>query len=235
MNKISAAAVLTAAMVVIGAGTAAAVSDPVSVDAFPGQNTRHWSTVFTNEVPLQWDWNRDATSAELDIVGMNETFVTNFTGITSNCLWRVFASDVPSAEDAYTLTLTFYTNGNAVVGALTSRLVVVTGAFGETPVNPDLSDPKWARVKENVVIPYDAGWTEATADAAASRLVIAKVGGTTLTNELADTAGYYGWKIRNSAWGYGTFDLALTFPGTVTNAWDAVLIRMPGGTFFSIY
>jgi hypothetical protein len=137
---------------------------------------------------------------------------------------------VPSVEDAYALTLTFKNSGRAVVGALTSQLSVVTGAFGETPVNPALSDPKWIKVKDNVLIPYDTGWTEATAAAASSRLVIAKVGGAAQTNALADAVGYFGWKLKHGDWGYGTFNLTLAFPGTVTNVWDAALTRPMDGT-----
>ena len=230
MKTTGAAAVLTAAAVMMGAGPSGAVSEPVLVDLSPQYDNGRWTTVFTNEVPLQWDWPATAASAELNIAGMNGSFVTNFTTVTSNWLWRAFASDVPSAEDTYSLTLTFKNSGSAVVGALTSRLSVVTGAFGETPVDPDPSGPKWAKVKENVLIPYDAGWTEATADAAVGQLVIAKVGGAVQTNALADAAGYYGWKLKHGDWGYGTFNLTLAFPGTVTNVWDAALVRPMDGT-----
>ena len=228
MKATGAAAVLTA--VAMSSSMAGAFSDPVLVDLSPQYDNGRWTTVFTNEVPLRWDWNVAATSAELSIIGMNGSFVTNFTEVTSNCLWRAFASDVPSVEDAYALTLTFKNSGGAVVGALTSQLSVVTGAFGETPVDPALSSPNWVKVKDNVLIPYDTGWTEATAAAASSRLVIAKVGGAAQTNALADAVGYFGWKIKHSDWGYGAFNLALTFPGTVTNAWDAALVRLPDGT-----
>ncbi|MFA7173934.1 MAG: hypothetical protein WC340_11070 [Kiritimatiellia bacterium] len=30
----------------------------------------------------------------------------------------------------------------------------------------------------------------------------------------SEVAGYYGWKIKNSVWGYGTFDLTMIFPRT---------------------
>ncbi len=232
MNKTSAAAVLTAA-VMMGAGTAGAVSDPVLVDLSPHTDNGRWTTVFTNEVPLQWDWPATAASAELSIVGMNGSFVTNFTEVTSNWLWRAFASDVPSAEDTYSLTLTFCGSGETVVGALTSRLSVVTGAFGETPVDPDPSGPKWAKVKENVLLPYDAGWTAATAGAATGQLMIAQAGGAAQTNALADAVGHFGWKLKHSDWGYGTFNLALTFPGT-EGVWDATLTRVPDGVMFSV-
>jgi ferric-dicitrate binding protein FerR (iron transport regulator) len=230
MNSANAATALAAAAVMMGTEMAGAVSETIQVETSPCTDNRRWSTVFTNEVPLRWNWVANATKAELEIKGMNGSFTTNFEGVASNCLWRVFASNAPSAEDTYALTLTFFNSGSAVVGALTSQLAVVTGAFGETSVNPNPSDSKWAKVKENAVIPYDATWAEATASATNSRLVIAKTGGATQTNAITDASGYFGWKIKRSDWGYGTFNLALTFPGTVTNAWDAVLMRPMDGT-----
>jgi len=229
MNTTKAAAVLTAATVMMGAGTSLAFSDPVLVQTSPCIN-RHWSTVYTNEVPLRWNWATTATRAELEITGMNGSFTTNFMQVTSNYVWRAFPSRVPSAEDVYDLELTFYSGSGVAVGALTSRLVVVVSAFGETAVDPGPSTREWTMVRNNVVIPYDATWTAATADATQSRFVIAKVGGALQTNALADASGYCGWKLKRSDWGYGTFNLTLTFPGTVTNGWDASLTRPMDGT-----
>jgi len=228
MKTTSTVAALTAVVVLMGAGPSGAVSEPVLVDISPHYDNGHWTTVFTNEIPLRWDWPATAEKAELSIAGMNGSFVTNFTEVTSNWLWRAFASDVPSAEDTYALALTFYGNGETVVGALTSRLSVVTGAFGETPVDPGPSSTKWSKVRENVLLPYDAGWMEATAGAVAGQLVIAKVGGAVQTNALADAGAYFGWKLRHSDWGYGTFALALTFPSK-EGVWDATLMRVPDG------
>jgi hypothetical protein len=232
MNKRSAAA-LAAAAVLTGAGTSGASSDPVLIDVSPRHDNGRWTTVFTNEIPLQWEWNAEATSAELEIAGMNGTVSTNLGAAASNFLWRAFASDAPTEEDTYALTLTFRKDGGTVVGALTARLAVVAGAFGEASVNPSPSDPKWGKVKGNAVIPYDAGWAAATAGADAGRLVIAKAGGAAQTNALPDAAGYHGWRIRDSDWGYGTFNLSLTFPGT-EGEWDAALTRVPEGTMLSV-
>jgi hypothetical protein len=230
MNKTrSAVAVLAAAAATLGAGTSGAHSDPVPVGTSPVEN-RHWETVYTNEVDVAWRWATNAVSAQLSVSGMNGTaLVTNVTRAVSNVLWRAFAPGSPDSEDVYDLTLTFYGSGDTVVGALTSRLAVVKGAFGKTAVDPDPDSKTWAKVKEHVVIPYDAGWAESTAAAPGSRLVIAKVGGAVQTNALADTGGYFGWKLKKSDWGYGAFNLALTFPGTV-GEWDAALIRPMDGT-----
>ena len=232
MNKSGAAAVLTAAAVMMGTERAGATSASVFVDTSPCHN-RGWMTVCTNEVPLMWDWPASATHAKLEITGMNGSDVTNFTEVTSNCLWRVCASSIPSSEDVHTLALTFYGSGDAVVGALTSQVAVVKGAFGKTAVISAAESTSWPKLKENAVIAYDAGWTAATAGAANSQLVIAKQGGMTQTNALADASGYFGWKVKRGDWGYGTFNLALTFPGT-EGEWDGTLVRVPEGFMFSV-
>jgi len=231
MKTTSAAALAAVAMA--GAGMSGAESAPILVDTSPVHN-RHWTTAFTNEIPLRWNWVTNADSAELAVTGMNGSFMTNFTDTAATSwVWPAFASAVPAAEDVYDLTLTFKDN-QAIVGVLTSKLTVVTAAFGQSKVIPTPEDKPWPSVKENAVIPYDAEWAEATADATASRVVIAKQGGIIQTNALADASGYLGWKLRRSDWGYGTFTLALTFPGTVTNAWDATLVRNADGMMIKV-
>lgn len=232
MNKARATAALAATVVLMGAGPAEATSAPIQVDSSPGYS-RHWRTVFTNEVPLTWNWSAAATHAELGITGMNGSFTTNFTEVTSGFLWRAFGSSAPSVEDVYDLTLTFYGNSESVVGVLTSRLAVVTAAFGRTAVIPTPGARGWTTVRNDSVIPYDAGWTAATADAARSRLVIAKVGGMTQTNALSDAAGYFGWKLKHSEWGYGTFNLALTFPDA-EGEWYETVMRPVDGTLIQM-
>lgn len=115
---------------------------------------------------------------------------------------------------------------------MTARMAVLKGAFGGTPVNAVTDSGAWAKVKENAVIPYDAMWTM-SANAVSSQIVIAKTGGPVQTNVFDDVSGYMGWMIRRSGWGYGTFDLLLTFGG-VTNAWTAELVRLMDGTAVSI-
>ena len=234
MNKASAAAVLVAATMAAGSGSA--FSGPAFVNTFPARN-RCWETVYTNAVPLAWSWNwvtDTASSVQLDIVGMNGSVTTNFASPTTNWVWQAFAQSTPSAEDVYELTLTFYNGGGSAVGALTSRLAVVNGAFGKAFVDPVPSSAAWSKVKGNSVIPFDAGWAKATVSAVASRLVIAQADGRTVqTNALADAAGYFGWKLKRNGWGYGTFNLALTFPGTA-GGWDATLTRPVDGTMIRI-
>jgi len=232
MNRTSAAAVLIAVTMMLGAGGAGAVSEPAQIFFAPQMN-RLWTTVFTNEVPLRWTWVTNAASARLDIVGMNRTFTSTFDVVTSNYLWTAFTGTSPAEEDTYDLTLTFYNSSQTVVNVLTSRLAVVKSAFGSVQVDPGPSDTTWKKVKDNVVIPYDFDWAAASANALTSQLVIAKTGKTTQTNMVADASGYVGWKLKNSLWGYGTFNLELTFPGTAATASTAELIRNPEGTMIS--
>ncbi len=228
MIKRSAVAVFTVVVVMMVAEMAGAVSATIQVETSPCSDNRRWSTVFTNAVPLHWNWVENATHAELKILGMNGSITKNFTTASSNWVWSTFASDIPAVEDVYDLTLTFYNDSDVKLGVSTAHLAVVTGAFGETPVYPSPSDPKWVKVRDNVVIPYDAAWTNATMAATSSRLVIAKNGGLTQTNLLADASGYYGWKLMHSDWGYGTFDLTLAFL-EAEGEWNATLTRDPNG------
>lgn len=234
MKTTRVASALAAATLSMGVQMTGAASEAVPLFVAPHIN-RGWSTLFTNEVPLQWEWPEAAARAELDVVGMNDTFTTNFTAVTTNWAWQAFAAAVPATEDVYALRLTFFGEGDAVVGALTSQLAVVKGAFGEASINARTSGDQWTRVRENVVIPYDAGWTAATVDAMTGELVIAKEDGLAQTNVVGDASGYFGWKLRSGDWGYGSFDLALTFPETVTNAWDAVLTRLMDGTIIILH
>jgi len=207
-------------------------TSPVLVDTSPN-TTRRWMTIYTHDVPLSWDWQEGASSATLSIIGLNETVTTNFSGVTSNFLWRAFAAERPTREDVYDLTLTFYTNGTLTVGALASRLAVVAGAFGAVTINTGAENKAWGKVTGNVLIPYDAYWTNSTANAVSGQLVIAKSEGATQTNALAGTSGYFGWKFMQSDWGYGTFGLFLTFPGT-DGEWNAMLTRLPSGTMIRL-
>ncbi|MFA7174871.1 MAG: hypothetical protein WC340_15965 [Kiritimatiellia bacterium] len=216
----------------IGMGAFAESSAQIVVDS--DLRNAHWGTVFTNAVDLAWDWGAQATKARLEITGMDgTTFTTNFTKTVSNYLWQAFVSDAPATEDVYDLTLRLSTASDEAVETLTSRLAVVHGAFGATAVNAIPNSPAWIKVTENVVIPYNASFSETAADALAAQLVIAKQGGAVQTNVFAEVAGYYGWKIKRGSWGYGTFDLTLTFPG-IPNIWSAELTRPIDGLIFEV-
>ncbi len=215
----------------VSAARADAVSEAAVVDAAPCG--RHWTTLFTNEVPLRWDWVSGTARARLDVAGMGGTVATNFDAGASSALWRAWASATPTAEDVLTLVLTLSDDGDAVVGALTARVVVVAGAFGQRAVDAEDSGAAWSKIKRNAVIPYDAGWISDTNAAREVRLTIAKTGGGVQTNTFADLSGYCGWKVVNGGWGYGAFDLTLSFEGT-TNAWSAALTHPLDGTAVSV-
>ncbi|NLG02113.1 MAG: FecR domain-containing protein [Lentisphaerae bacterium] len=233
MKTSGAASVWAAAAVMLGTEGVSALSNEIMVNTSLTQNQR-WEAVRTNEVTLAWDWHPQAKEAELSITGMSATLIEPFTEVTSNYLWRVCESMLPSLEDVFELQLTFYADGGAVVGALTSRVALVKGALGQTEVNASPTGTAWNRVKTDVVIPYDAGWAEATADAGSALLTIAKAGGSTKDFTLAPACGFFGWKLRHSEWGYGTFALSLAFPETVPDVWDAMLVRLTDGTLIKM-
>ncbi|MDD4102353.1 MAG: hypothetical protein PHU80_06940 [Kiritimatiellae bacterium] len=234
MTKKSAAGALLAAATLTGAGGTGAFSEPAKIFFAPHLN-RHWSVVYTNEVPINWEWPAGAATAELSISGMNSSFNTNFSPDTSGYLWRTFDSAVPQTEDVYSLTLSFRDGTSTVIETKTATLAMLKGSFGSATINPGPDNRKWSKVSDNAVIPYDAEWDPATYGAVDSQIVIAKVGGSTQTNTLSDAAGYFGWKLKNSGWGFGTFNLALTFPEVLEeDGWDATLIYLPGGTIVSL-
>ena len=229
MKSLHTAALLTS-MVMASAQLSVAHSTPVSVDA--DLHSRHWTTVFESTVPLAWEWPASAVSAALKITGMNSQFATTFTSGETSFLWTP-RTPTATAEDDYNITLTFYGAGHEQVGALTSRLAVVTGTFTPTVIDAMPDSGSWNRIKGNPIIPYDAAWAEATVGAAESSLAISKSGGTSQTNTLADTAGYFGWRLSGNEWGYGQFTLALSFPPT-EGLWDAELVRFPAGTLLQL-
>lgn len=223
-------AALAAAAVMTVPSAWAVSSDSVFVDGT--SEAKHWETVFTNSVPLRWNWATNAIRAELTITGMTGTLTTNFTRIASNYMWRAFQTDVPSSEDVYDLTLKFFDNGEVLVEAWTSRLAVVTGAFNGAAVDTVETSRTWPKVKATAIVPYDAAWT-GTSNAVGPQVVIAKVGGTVQTNVFGSTSGYYGWKLRNNGWGYGTFNLTLSF-ANVANIYEAEVTRSLDVTLISV-
>jgi len=223
---------LFAALAVLCAAKGFAASEPVLVHTAPLHN-RLWMTVVSNEVPLSWAWPPDAHSAVLTLAGkyVNETVA--FDGVTTDWIWR--PADVPDAarDDVVDLLLTFCGAGDEPVGVLAARLAVVAGAAGPVRVMPDESASDWTRVKEDVVIGYDAAWRDTTRSASGSRLAVVRPDGGAVTNMMADVSGFSLWKVKSEKWGFGTFTLALDFPGGV-GGWEATLMRLPGGTWVGV-
>ncbi len=214
---------LAGAVMLTGMAAFAASSEPVLVDA--DMCNRHWSTAYTNALFLHWNWDTNASHAVLEVAGMNSTFTTNFLPNVSNWVWQAFGTPSPAVEDVFDLTLSFKDDGGNTVGTLTSRLAVVMGAFGQAVVDGGVSHSSWSKIKSNAVIPYDAAWDPVSAtNAVSTRLEIARVGGISQTNALGTVAGYTGWRVMNNGWGYGLFNLSLSFTGA-TNVWMAELVR----------
>jgi ferric-dicitrate binding protein FerR (iron transport regulator) len=198
-------------MDVLSAGREGAVSEPLQVESSPCSDNRRWATAFTNEIPLRWDWAASAMRAKLEMIGMNASFVTNFTRETAAYVWKPFGSGIPASEDVYDLRLTFYTADDAVAGTLTSRLAVVAGAFGRTVVNPNPLSKGWCLAQGNKVIPYDAYWSEETARETKGPVLVTTTKGTTHTRRLSETSGYYGCKFAHANSELDTVGLVLVF------------------------
>jgi hypothetical protein len=231
MNKRCAMAACVAWVLAANVKAAETRSEPVRVNTLPTHN-RCWSSVFTNEVQLTWSQPTNAINALLKIEGMNSELTTNLSASETGFLWRPFASGMSAPEDVYALTLTFLGDAGSVIGAMTSRLAVVKGAFGAAEMDPVPASGAWGRVGQNVVIPYDAAWTNVSAGAGAAWLTVSN-GGVLRTNALADTCGYVGWKVKRDGWGYGTFALSLSFSGAA-GLWNAELMRPMDGTAVSV-
>lgn len=224
--------VLAAVMTVLtGTETLAALSGSALVDATTSRY-RHWSTVYATPVPLRLIWPPNATQARLDIQGMNSAFTTNLTTAVSNWLWQAFNPD-GAAEDVYDLTLTFLGAGETVIETQTARLAVVAGAVGGAAIDAVNGSASWAKVKKNVVIPFDAAWEPAATNDLSATLAITKEGGPSQTNALSDAAGYCGWKLINGGWGYGAFHLSLSFP-SAPEPLAATLTRPIDGMMFKV-
>jgi hypothetical protein len=223
---------IVAAIAMIGGYTFGTLSETIEVNTSLSQNMR-WMAVKTNEVSLVWDWNTDATSARLQIAGMKTSITTNFTTVTSNYLWQAFF-DVPSEEDVFDLTLTFFDNSEVVVGVLTSKLAVVLDCFTSSiPVDTNPDSAAWSEVRGAVVIPYDSAWSNETMNSENSQILIDN-GGLVQTNTFAYGSGYFGWYPRSGDFGFKEYDLMLTFPPNTDVEWNATLTYMTMGTLILI-
>lgn len=218
-------------MEVLSAAGGGASSEPVQVESSADNDNRRWSTVFTNEVSLKWDWLPSTARAKLEIIGMSETVATNFSAGTTEYLWRPFASQTPSAEDIFELRLSVCDGQSAAVSPLTARVVVLPGAFGKTVVDLRPLDKGLVFTQRNMVVPFDAQWAAATADAASSVLTITSSLHAEQTNRLGESSGFYGYRLND--FGYGTFKLALTFPETA-GEWRSQVTWSSGGMVMSV-
>jgi len=208
-------------------------AEPVTADLATVPDSWMWCTLFTNTVPLTLNWPNGATSAQLVISGMNcATQTVAFTPAESNYTWTAFSTATPAQEEVFQLRLTFYEQ-SAVSVAYTSQLAVVSGAFGATPVKADMTSRAWRKIRNDAVIPYSAFWDESAT--AATNVHLAIVGPAKTENFLlGKTLGYYGLKLLNRGWGFGTFDLTLSFLGTA-EIQSATLFRSEDGALLSLH
>lgn len=223
---------LFAVLAVLCAAKGFAASEPVLVHTAPLHN-RLWMTVVSNEVPLSWEWPPEAHSAVLTLAGKHANETVTFDDLMTQWTWR--PADTPDAarDDVVDLLLTFRGAGDEPVGALAARLAVVAGAFRPVLVMPDASAPDWARVREDVVIGYDAAWQDTARSASGSRLVVVRPDGNPVTNMTADVSGFSLWRVKSEKWGFGAFTLTLDFPGG-EGGWESTLTRLPGGTWVGV-
>lgn len=230
MSKINTFAALAAVMVCSAATVCRAETG--TADLATMTDSWMWRTLFTNTVPLTWTWPNGSTTAQLVISGMNSvTQTVSLAAPESNYTWTVFSTALPAREEVYQLRLTFY-EASAVSEAYTSRLAVVAGAFGATPVKADTASRAWRKLRDDTVIPYASGWANDNASGSAAQLAIV---GPKRTESLRfdGPLGYYGLKLTDSAWGFGTFNLTLS-PAGAAGTQTATLFRSADGSVISL-
>lgn len=232
MKKIKATLLVSLVAVIAGSTAVVCRADSSAAKVLATTESWMWHTLFTNTVPLTWNWPNGATTARLVISGMNSaTQTVVVTAPESNYTWTAFAAAKPAQEEVYQVALTFFEQ-SAVSEAYTTQLAVVSGAFGPTPVKTDPASRAWSLIRADTVIPYAAEWSDATAAGTAAQLSI--VGPRkSVAPVLGNAFGCYGLKLLNSGWGFGTFNLTLSFAGigatqsaTLYRPADAFILRL---------
>ncbi|MDD4019196.1 MAG: hypothetical protein PHV28_14780 [Kiritimatiellae bacterium] len=207
-------------------------AETVTADIATTTESWLWQTLSTNTVPLALNWPNGATSAQLVISGMNcATQTVALTPAESNYMWTAFSTAAPAQEEVYELRLTYYEQ-SAVSAVYTARLAAVSGAFGADTVKADTASRAWRKIRNDAVIPYSALWDATTTAATNVQMAIA---GPARSETLFfdNKLGYYGLKLLNLGWGFGTFDLTLSFLGTGVTR-NATLFRSEDGVLLSL-
>lgn len=189
-----------------------------------------WSTLFTNEVPLRWDWPSGATAGQLVISGLTARVVNQrFTSVTTHYDWSVGTT---TREEVYQLTLTFYDgNDEAMTGqVLRASLAALSPATRVIAIPGNtLLDTSWNRLGATAIIPYRADWVSSTNGNAT--LLLARQNGTRSVTVTTDSpVGWYGWPLCEG-WGTGWFNLSLGFENITTNL-TATCFRPAAGTCY---
>ncbi len=207
-----------------GCGVAHAASAAAAVDA--GVQTPQRYRLFSQTVPLIWDWNwewvpQDATQVMLTIAGSRSPITQTFAKPATNYLWTVFSDPSTFKEDVYQVTLSFRDAGGDVLAVRSVRLEALAGAFSRATVKVFPTEHgKWRSMRDGDLIPYDAQWLSSTADAESATLVWTHAGETYRTETYANSS------VGSSAWSsvgcpYGEYRVDLIFDGAAAASWTA--------------
>lgn len=240
------AVVAAAGLVALGASAPAAAGATGSTTFFLNE-TRCWQTAYTNQIPICWKWGpTNATKAAFSLTGMNAADTRTYSKADGDKVYTLPA--LTTAEDLYTVTLSYQdTNGNTL-SAVTGVVASVFGAANSPEVNVpflDLTSPAtnktpvaaWPRVKrpgikaDNVVIGYDTAWVTTNKADSALLTIAAKSGKKTTTNALKTAEGWFSWTVADKGWGNGWFSLTFTADGS---ALTACVFRPVYGTVISL-
>ena len=202
---------------VVSAGT----SSPVRIVP-KSVSTAHWASIRSSVVSIPVVIPEGCDAATLAITNLaGEVVVSQSFNADATYAWTVFTGAAPKDDDLFTVTLTG-TYGGTVLSVQTATLALVKGAFGAVEARTDPSDAKWRWTGDNLVLPYSCKWDAAETAA----LEIAKSGEDTVVAELAGT-GWYGKRLKGTAFGSGDFSLTL---GCGEDEWTATVERLGSGT-----
>ena len=188
-------------------------------------STAHWASIRSSVVSIPVMIPEGCDSVTLAITNLaGEVVVSQSFDSDATYEWTVFTGAVPAEEDFYTLTLTGMYSGT-VLSVQTAMLALVKGAFGAVEARTDMADPAWQWAGDNLVLPYSCKW----GDAETAGLEISKTGEDIVAAELAGT-GWYGKRLKGTAWKSGDISLALTCG---EDEWMATVRRLVGGMILS--
>lgn len=188
-------------------------------------STAHWASIRSSVVSIPVVIPEGCDSATLAITNLaGEVVVSQSFDSDATYAWTVFTGAAPKEDDFFTLTLTGTYSGT-LLSVQTATLALVKGAFGAVEAWTDPSVPAWRWAGDNLVLPYSCKWGAAET----TELEISKVGVDMVAAELAGV-GWYGKRLRGTAWKSGDVSLALTCG---EDEWMATVRRLAGGMILS--
>ena len=189
-------------------------------------STAHWASIRSSVVSIPVVIPEGCNSATLAITNLaGEVVVSQSFDSDATYEWTVFPGAAPAEEeDFFKVTLTGMYSGT-VLSVQTAMLALVKGAFGAVEARTDMADPAWLWAGDNLVLPYSCKWGDAeTAD-----LEISKTVEDLVAAELSGT-GWYGSRLKGTAWKSGDISLALACG---EDEWMATVRRLAGGMILS--